>query len=60
MASAFVAKAIKAHPVIVFSKSYCPFCIKAKNALKSSGASYEVIEIENRKGLITINLARVY
>jgi len=36
--------------VMVFSKSYCPYCTKAKKVLKQYGLSddeYEVMEIEN-------------
>eukprot|EP00903_Cladosiphon_okamuranus_P008394 g8070.t1 len=34
------------HPVVVYSKSYCPFCTKAKKALNEIGAKYEVIELD--------------
>jgi glutaredoxin 3 len=36
-ASEFVQAEIKAHPVVVFSKSYCPYCSRAKSALASTG-----------------------
>lgn len=29
-------------PVVVFSKSYCPYCTKAKTALNAVGAKFEV------------------
>ena len=35
MAKAIVDEAIAANPVMVFSKSYCPYCSKAKRALES-------------------------
>ncbi|CAM9377706.1 unnamed protein product [Ectocarpus sp. 4 AP-2014] len=34
------------HGVVVYSKSYCPFCTKAKKALKDVGAKYELIELD--------------
>eukprot|EP00752_Nemacystus_decipiens_P012123 g10748.t1 len=34
------------HGVVVYSKSYCPFCVKAKKALDTIGAKYEVIELD--------------
>ena len=35
---AFVDSEIANQKIVVFSKSYCPFCIKAKRALHSAGA----------------------
>merc|ERR1739848_897839 len=41
---------IGSKPVVVFSKSYCPFCDMAKNALKQAGITdYLLIELENRE-----------
>uniref|UniRef100_K3WRV6 Glutaredoxin domain-containing protein n=1 Tax=Globisporangium ultimum (strain ATCC 200006 / CBS 805.95 / DAOM BR144) TaxID=431595 RepID=K3WRV6_GLOUD len=37
---------IAATPVIVYSKSYCPYCTKTKALLKELGASFEVIELD--------------
>lgn len=37
MASAFIAAEIAAAKVVVFSKTYCPYCTKAKRALESVG-----------------------
>ncbi|CAM9659234.1 unnamed protein product, partial [Pylaiella littoralis] len=34
------------HGVVVYSKSYCPFCTKAKNALTAIGAKFEVVELD--------------
>merc|ERR1712078_187539 len=48
MASTFVDEAIAANKVVVFSKTTCPFCTKAKSALRSIGAEFEVYEIERR------------
>ena len=50
MASTFVDEAIAANKVVVFSKTTCPFYSKAKSALRSIGAEFEVYEIERRPG----------
>jgi thiol-disulfide isomerase/thioredoxin len=34
--------------VVVFSKSYCPFCQMAKAALNETGVKYFVLELEDR------------
>merc|ERR1712007_127529 len=34
--------------VAMISKSYCPFCTKAKRALNAAKVPYKVLEIENR------------
>lgn len=41
--------AISANKVMMFSKSYCPYCTKAKKALQQAGATFEVMELDNRK-----------
>ncbi|KND05072.1 glutaredoxin [Spizellomyces punctatus DAOM BR117] len=43
-----VEKAIKENKVVVFSKSYCPYCKKAKNLLDSLGVKYELFELDER------------
>ena len=45
----YVTDLIGKHPVVMFSKSYCPYCDMAKNALNSIGAKYEVIELNQRQ-----------
>jgi glutaredoxin 3 len=47
---------VQGKKVMVFSKTYCPFCTKAKAVFKKlleegtlSTEDYEVMEIENRK-----------
>ncbi|CAM9239904.1 unnamed protein product, partial [Heterosigma akashiwo] len=37
---------IAQHSCIVFSKTYCPYCTKAKTALQSTGAKFEVVELD--------------
>ena len=45
----FVDNLIAENKVMVFSKSYCPFCTMAKTALESTGLkNYKVVELENR------------
>ncbi|KAG0378898.1 hypothetical protein BGX24_002453 [Mortierella sp. AD032] len=33
--------------IVVFSKSYCPYCTKAKNLLAQLGANAYIIELDN-------------
>ncbi|KAF4697045.1 hypothetical protein FOZ63_010377 [Perkinsus olseni] len=44
----FVDNEIASNKVMVFSKSYCPFCKKAKEALASINADAKVIELDQR------------
>nr|CAB3249448.1 glutaredoxin-like [Phallusia mammillata] len=39
---------IESHKVMVFSKTTCPYCVMAKNALKDAGVPYEVMELDQR------------
>ena len=49
MADEFVQLQVSSNKVIVFSKSYCPFCKKTKAALKDEGLSdFTVIELDER------------
>lgn len=49
-AEQFVKAKIGENKVVVFSKSYCPFCDMAKKALDTTEAKgkYLVIELDNR------------
>lgn len=38
--------AIKANKVMVFSKSYCPYCTRAKQAITQAGEKFGVIELD--------------
>jgi len=38
---------IKLQPVMVFSKSWCPFCKKAKDALSAAGVKAAFLELDN-------------
>ena len=41
-----IAKYVQSGKVMVFSLSYCPFCIMAKSTLKQNGVNYDVIELD--------------
>lgn len=38
---------ISSNDVVMYSKTYCPYCKMAKSALDSLDIKYELIEIEN-------------
>ncbi|CAI5438878.1 unnamed protein product [Caenorhabditis angaria] len=51
-AKAFVDGLLQSHKVVVFSKTYCPYCHKAKSIFDNSSlkaGSLEWIEIDERK-----------
>ncbi|KAJ5364226.1 glutaredoxin [Penicillium cataractarum] len=37
---------IRENGVVVFSKSYCPYCTSSKKVLDNLGAKYEVLELD--------------
>lgn len=39
---------INANKVMVFSKTYCPFCKMAKDALNQTGVKYGLVELDER------------
>ncbi|OWZ11315.1 Glutaredoxin [Phytophthora megakarya] len=41
---------IAASPVVVYSKSYCPYCTKTKTLLTQLGAKYDVVELDQIDG----------
>lgn len=45
-ASKKVQQLINDNPVVVFSKSYCPYCKETKRALQSMGANFEAFELD--------------
>ncbi|KAI3438846.1 hypothetical protein D9Q98_001263 [Chlorella vulgaris] len=49
-AKALVDQTIRGNKVVVFSKTYCPYCTKAKRALQKyiDQSKMTVIELENR------------
>ncbi len=36
----------------IYTKDYCPYCVKAKNLLSSLGAAYEEIDITKSPEII--------
>lgn len=44
-----VKKNIEENKVIVFSKSTCPFCTKAKRALQAKNVEFEVVELNREQ-----------
>ena len=49
-------KAIEENEVMVFSKSYCPFCHKAKNNLSSQNVKYVAMELDVSYSLTILNI----
>uniref|UniRef100_A0A8R1DGJ0 Glutaredoxin-1 n=1 Tax=Caenorhabditis japonica TaxID=281687 RepID=A0A8R1DGJ0_CAEJA len=52
MSKAFVDGLLQSHKVVVFSKSTCPYCVKARAALDSvsvNPAALQWVEIDERK-----------
>ena len=37
---------IASNKVMVYSKSYCPFCVQTKNLLQEQGIAYQVKELD--------------
>lgn len=33
--------------VVIYSKTYCPFCVRAKNLLEDKGVSFEEIMVDS-------------
>jgi len=44
--------------VVVYSKDYCPYCVKAKQLLESKGARYEEIEVDVRPEEMDVMIKR--
>ena len=45
----YVEELIYENPVMVFSKSHCPFCFKLKDFLKEHNIPFECIEIDKKR-----------
>ncbi|EKX42498.1 hypothetical protein GUITHDRAFT_158122 [Guillardia theta CCMP2712] len=37
---------VEGHKVMIFSKSYCPYCAKAKSTFNDMGVKYEAMELD--------------
>ncbi|KAJ4729259.1 Glutaredoxin family protein [Melia azedarach] len=37
---------VSSNAVVVFSKSYCPFCVTVKDLLKQLGATFTAVELD--------------
>lgn len=52
MAKRWIDGYVKSHPVVIFSKTYCPYCVKVKKLLtdeiKIPASRMAVYELENR------------
>ncbi|KAL3623898.1 Glutaredoxin-C4 [Castilleja foliolosa] len=46
--SAFVKNTIKSHSIVIFSKSYCPYCRKAKAVFQELKQDPFVVELDER------------
>ncbi|XVE98927.1 hypothetical protein REPUB_Repub03eG0151100 [Reevesia pubescens] len=46
--AAFVQKTISAHKIVIFSKSYCPYCRRAKSVFKELNQVPFVVELDER------------
>ncbi|KAJ8751522.1 hypothetical protein K2173_016753 [Erythroxylum novogranatense] len=46
--SAFVKKTVSAHQIVIFSKSYCPYCKRAKAVFKELDQVPHVVELDQR------------
>ncbi|XP_042435619.1 glutaredoxin-C8-like [Zingiber officinale] len=44
----FIKKTVKKHDVVIFSKSYCPYCRRAKGVFKELGKDPFVVELDQR------------
>ncbi|GFZ20853.1 Glutaredoxin-C4 like [Actinidia chinensis var. chinensis] len=47
-AAAFVKKTVSSHSIVIFSKSYCPYCRKAKAVFKELNQVPHVVELDQR------------
>ncbi|KAI3782252.1 hypothetical protein L2E82_12292 [Cichorium intybus] len=45
----FVKKTISSHSIVIFSKSYCPYCKRAKGVFKELNEKPYVIELDERE-----------
>ncbi|GFY87204.1 glutaredoxin family protein [Actinidia rufa] len=58
MAMSKAKELVATNPVVVFSKSYCPFCVSVKKLLTELGATYKVIELNTENMLRKVGEAQ--
>lgn len=46
--AAFVQKTLSAHKIVIFSKTYCPYCRRAKSVFKELNQVPFVVELDER------------
>ncbi|XP_047182146.1 glutaredoxin [Vigna umbellata] len=46
MALAKAKEIVSSNPVVVFSKTYCPFCVRVKQLFASLGVTYKLLELD--------------
>ncbi|KAK7373230.1 hypothetical protein VNO80_06629 [Phaseolus coccineus] len=46
MALAKAKEIVSSNPVVVFSKTYCSFCVQVKQLFASLGATYKLVEMD--------------
>ncbi|KAJ4831493.1 hypothetical protein Tsubulata_004724 [Turnera subulata] len=46
MATIKAKELVSSNSVVVFSKSYCPFCVSVKKLLDQLGANYKTVELD--------------
>ncbi|XP_076904132.1 glutaredoxin-C4-like [Bidens hawaiensis] len=44
----FVKKTVSSHPIVIFSKSYCAYCKRAKGVFKDLNTKPYVVELDER------------
>ncbi|KAM7267575.1 hypothetical protein ACFE04_009741 [Oxalis oulophora] len=49
MALAKAKETVEANPVVVYSKTYCPYCVTVKKLFQQLGASFKAVELDNEK-----------
>lgn len=47
-AKEFVTRAIQENAAVIFSKSYCPYCVRAKKLLTGLGKPFTAYELDKR------------
>ncbi|XP_028774105.1 glutaredoxin-C4-like [Neltuma alba] len=45
----FVHNAISSHKIVIFSKSYCPYCRRAKTVFKHLNQTPHIVELDERE-----------